>query len=136
MTRATILYDDDCGFCVWCLTKVLALDRGRRLRPVALQDPYAEALLEGMDRDARMASWHLVTEDGRVFSAGAAFVPLMTVLPVPGAIAGLLERAPRLVDRAYFAVAERRTALGRLLPAAARRRSRARLERRRSGQQH
>lgn len=134
MRRATILYDADCGFCVWCMSKLLALDRGRRLRPVALQDPQSDTLLEGMDPDARMASWHLVDREGRVLSAGAAFAPLLTVLPGAGPIARVVDRAPRLVERAYFAVAQRRSNLGRLLPAGARRRARARLEQRRSRQ--
>jgi predicted DCC family thiol-disulfide oxidoreductase YuxK len=58
---AAILYDADCGFCRWSLGKLLAWDRPRRLRPVALQDPEADALLGGMEEERRMASWHLVT---------------------------------------------------------------------------
>src|SRR3954471_11521622 len=75
VSRAAILYDADCGFCKWCLAQVLRLDRERRLRPVALQSPEAEALLPGMDAEERMASWHLVMPDGQVSSAGAAFDP-------------------------------------------------------------
>jgi predicted DCC family thiol-disulfide oxidoreductase YuxK len=115
---ATILYDDDCGFCVWCMGKVLALDRRRVLEPVALQDPRAEALLPGMDEEERMRSWHLV-EDGRVNSAGQAFGPLLRLL------FGARTGAP--ADRAYYAVANRRSAFGKLVTEAAKRRARERI---------
>src|SRR5262249_60221531 len=36
MDQAFLIYDPDCGFCRWCLGKVLAWDRHRTLRPVAL----------------------------------------------------------------------------------------------------
>lgn len=47
MERAVILFDDDCGFCRWSLSKILAWDRLGRLRPVALQSPEADDLLWG-----------------------------------------------------------------------------------------
>jgi predicted DCC family thiol-disulfide oxidoreductase YuxK len=115
---ATVLYDDDCGFCVWCMGKVLALDRRGVLEPLALQDPSAEALLPGMDEETRMRSWHLV-EDGRVSSAGQAFGPLLRLL--------LGGPAAALADRAYYAVANRRSSFGRLVTEAAKRRARARI---------
>jgi len=115
---ATVLYDDDCGFCVWCMGKVLALDRRGVLEPVALQDPRAPALLPGMDEETRMRSWHLV-EGGRVSSAGQAFGPLLRLL--------LGARAAVLADRAYYAVANRRSAFGKLVTEAAKRRARARI---------
>jgi predicted DCC family thiol-disulfide oxidoreductase YuxK len=115
---AAILYDDDCGFCVWCMGKVLALDRRCVLEPVALQDPRAEVLLPGMDGETRMRSWHLV-EDGRVSSAGQAFGPLLRLL--------LDAPAGALADHAYYAVANRRSAFGTLVTEAAKRRARARI---------
>jgi predicted DCC family thiol-disulfide oxidoreductase YuxK len=115
---AIVLYDDDCGFCVWCMGKVLALDRRGVLEPVALQDARAQALLPGMDEETRMRSWHLV-EDGRMSSAGQAFVPLLRLL--------LGAPAAALVDRAYYAVANRRSAFGKLVTEAAKRRARARI---------
>ena len=73
MTQVTLLYDRDCGFCRWCLGKLLAWDRPGSLRPVALQSEEAERLLTGMPEEERLASWHLVDDDGTVRSAGAAF---------------------------------------------------------------
>jgi predicted DCC family thiol-disulfide oxidoreductase YuxK len=66
MEQAIILYDADCGFCRWATDKLLAWDRRRRLRPVALQDPEAEKLLPGMPEEQKMGSWHLVS-DGRIY---------------------------------------------------------------------
>jgi predicted DCC family thiol-disulfide oxidoreductase YuxK len=116
MGRSVLLYDSGCGACTWLVARILAWDRDRRLRPVALQDPEADLLLSGMDEATRMASWHLVDENGRVTSAGPALAPLLRELPQAGALAGLAERAPRLIDRGYRWAAEHRTLLGRPIP--------------------
>ncbi len=121
MGGATLLYDRDCGFCRACTGVVLAWDRREALRPVALQDPEADRLLSGMPGEERMASWHLVTGDGRVASAGAAFAPLLRLLDGGGPLAGLAERFPGAVERGYGWVADRRSALGRVLPERTRR---------------
>ena len=42
MRRAVILFDNDCGFCRWSLSKLLAWDRHGWLRPVALQSEQAD----------------------------------------------------------------------------------------------
>jgi predicted DCC family thiol-disulfide oxidoreductase YuxK len=69
-----------------------------------------------LPEDERMASWHLVTGDGRVASAGAAFGPLLRRLPGGGRLAGLAERFPDAAERGYRWVADHRTPLGRALP--------------------
>jgi predicted DCC family thiol-disulfide oxidoreductase YuxK len=120
---AVLLYDADCGFCRWCVAKALSWDRGGRLRPLALQDPAADELLAGLDEDERMGSWHLVDCDGRRHSGGAAFAPLLTLLPRGGRLAELAARFPRVVEAGYSAVAGRRSWFGRLIPAAAKRRA-------------
>jgi predicted DCC family thiol-disulfide oxidoreductase YuxK len=123
-----ILYDADCGFCRWSLAQVLRLDRRHVLRPVALQDPEATALLPGKTDEERMASWHLVGADGRVYSGGAAFAQLLRLVPGGGPAARAVARFPRLADMAYRAVADRRSFLGRLIPASSAARSRERIE--------
>ena len=115
MERATILFDADCGFCRWSLARILAWDRRRALRPVALQDPEADELLHGMPAEERSASWHLVTSDGRVHSAGAAFPPLLRLLPGGRPVAALAAAFPGLTDRGYRWTARNRGRLGRLL---------------------
>ena len=116
-SRAALLYDADCGFCLWSLHKILALDRHHRLRPVALQDPEADALLGGMDEERKMASSHLVTPDGSVYSAGAATGPLLRLLPRGGGLARIAERFPGATERGYRWVADHRSLLGRVVSA-------------------
>ncbi|MEA2398194.1 MAG: DCC1-like thiol-disulfide oxidoreductase [Thermoleophilaceae bacterium] len=129
-----VLYDSDCGFCVWAMAKVLAFDRDGRLRPLALQSPAADALLGGMEEGRKMASWHLAGPGGELHSGGAAFAPLMRLLPRGGrALAAVFARFPRASDRLYLAVADRRGALGRLLGEGARARARRTVEGREAG---
>lgn len=130
MATATILYDADCGFCRWSLAKVLAWDRRRALRPVALQDPEAERLLDHLDHDARMRSWHLVTANGEVTSGGAAFAPLLRLLPGGRRLAALPAASPHRAERAYRLVADRRSTFGPWIPRASARRARERIEQR------
>jgi predicted DCC family thiol-disulfide oxidoreductase YuxK len=82
---------------------------------VALQDPEAESLLAGMDREQRMASWHLVTPEGRVYSGGAAAAPLLRLLPGGRPLAAVAAALPAVTDAAYRWVARNRNWLGRLL---------------------
>jgi predicted DCC family thiol-disulfide oxidoreductase YuxK len=125
---AVVLYDSDCGFCVWAMSKVLAWDRARRLRPLALQHPEARTLLGGMDEERMMASWHLVAGDGSVLSAGRALAPLLRLLPGGRQPSGVLARLPRASDALYLAVAGRRTMFGRLVTTGARQRARRRVD--------
>jgi predicted DCC family thiol-disulfide oxidoreductase YuxK len=113
--RAAILYDAECGFCRWSADKILAWDVRRRLRPVALQDPEADRLLEGMDQGRKMASWHLVGADGRVRSAGDAIPELLRLLPGGAPLAVLAGVSPRATEAAYRWVSDHRDGLARLL---------------------
>jgi predicted DCC family thiol-disulfide oxidoreductase YuxK len=126
--RWVVLYDADCGFCRWALAKLLALDRHSLLRPLALGTPEADALLGDLDPAARAASWHLVSPGGRRWSAGAATPPLLRLLPGGRAPAAMLERAPKLTDRAYRWVADHRSSLSRLIPQSAKARADARID--------
>ena len=114
MERATLLYDADCGFCRWSASKILAWDRRGRLRAIPLRGAEADALLPGVDRERRFASWHLVTGDA-IHSGGAAVAPLARLLPAGAPIAVVAEFAPALTERAYRWVADHRQRLGRAL---------------------
>jgi predicted DCC family thiol-disulfide oxidoreductase YuxK len=129
--QAVILYDADCGFCRWSADRILAWDVHRRLRPVALQDPEADQLLEGMSEDEKMASWHLVMPGGSVRSGGAAVSDLMRLLPGGAPLAVLATLAPGPTDAAYRFVSNHRDRLASML--GAKRRS-VDPKRRRSGQ--
>jgi predicted DCC family thiol-disulfide oxidoreductase YuxK len=127
-----LLYDADCGFCRVSVALVLAWDRRRRLRPVALQSEEAGELLAPMPEQERMASWHLIQPNGTVRSAGAAFPPLLRELPGGTALAALAERFPESAERGYRLVARHRSVLGRAVPESVRRWADATIERQRA----
>ena len=110
-----LLYDRDCGFCRWSMAKILAWDRRRGIRPQVLQSDEANRLLQGMDPDRKMASWHLVLPNGQILSAGAAVPTLLRMLPGGRPLAGVAATLPGTTERAYRFVARHRDRLGRLL---------------------
>ncbi|MEK6250406.1 MAG: DCC1-like thiol-disulfide oxidoreductase family protein [Actinomycetota bacterium] len=128
--RVAILYDADCGFCRWSLAKVLAWDRSRRLRPVAISSAAGDRLLGDLSEEERRASWHLVDADGRRRSAGEAGAALLRTLSGGAPLAVLLERFPSATEGAYAWVVANRGRLGRLIPAGATRRADARIRQR------
>jgi predicted DCC family thiol-disulfide oxidoreductase YuxK len=118
MGRAVLLYDQDCGFCRWATSRLLAWDRRGGVSAIAIQSDEGEALLRDVAPGRRLASWHLVTGDG-VFSAGAAIEPLARRLPFGRPIAGVASAFPRATERAYEVLARNRGTLGRLIGARA-----------------
>jgi predicted DCC family thiol-disulfide oxidoreductase YuxK len=110
-----VLYDRDCGFCRWSLDKILAWDRAQRLSAVAIQSDEGARLLAAVDPLQRLDSFHLVTGEGKLFSAGAALEPLARSLPGGRALAGLFRVFPRLTEGAYRSVARNRSRWARLL---------------------
>ncbi len=122
MAEATLLFDAECNFCAWSVAPLLRWDRARRLRPLAIQSEEGQRLLADMPPEERLASWHLVTADGR-HSAGAAFPHLFRLLPGGRPIAALTAAAPRLFGRAYRWVADHRSRLSDLVPAGSKRRA-------------
>ena len=110
-----LLYDQDCGFCKWSLEKILAWDRSKRLRAVSIQSEEGERLLAGVDPKVRLDSWHLVSADGKLFSAGAVAEPLARILPWGRPLAAVLGAFPGLTEGAYRYVAGHRYRWARLL---------------------
>ena len=119
---AVVLYDEDCGFCRWTLGRLLAWDSHEALRPVPISSEEGERLLADMPREQRLASWHLV-RGGRRWSAGAAFPPLLSLLPGGSRPARLSARMPRLSEAGYAFVARNRGFFGRLVSDGAKRRA-------------
>ena len=110
-----ILYDDDCGLCKWLVQWFLWWDRRATLHTLPIQSPHADPLLGHMTPEDRLASWHLALPDGGLHSGGAAFPPLLRLLPGGRPLAALVARFPRTTDRAYRWVAGNRRTLGRPL---------------------
>ena len=113
--QRAVLYDEDCAFCRWSLDKILAWDRRRRLRPVAIQSEEGQRLLADVPESERLDSWHLVLPSGQVRSAGAAAAPLAELLPAGRPLAFLCRTFPGLTDRAYRRVAANRNRFARRL---------------------
>ncbi|HVE76627.1 MAG TPA: DCC1-like thiol-disulfide oxidoreductase family protein [Actinomycetota bacterium] len=116
-TRSVILYGEDCGFCRWFLSKILVWDRRNNLRPVSLQSSESDELLGGMDEKGKMGSWHLVTPDGRIHSAGAAAVPLFKILPFARPLSWLAWLFPGITGWIYQYFADHRDWFGSKLGA-------------------
>src|SRR5690242_10367681 len=109
--RNTLLYDADCGFCLWMVELFLRWDRYNRLRALALQSPAADELLGGMNEQRKMGSSHLVTADGSVYSRGYLMPPLFELLPGGRPFARLTGRFPRATDRLVAWVGHHRSRL-------------------------
>jgi predicted DCC family thiol-disulfide oxidoreductase YuxK len=110
----TLLYDADCGFCRWSVSRILSWVRRGLLRAVPLDDPEAGRVLGDMDQEQRFSSWHLVTPEGLIYSAGRAVPVLLRVLPGGRPAAAIAEALPGLVEWAYRWVARNRHRLTRL----------------------
>jgi predicted DCC family thiol-disulfide oxidoreductase YuxK len=132
MQHGVVLYDGDCGFCRWIVARLLGWDRVGNLRPLAIQSAAGGALLETLDADARLASWHFVSPEGCLYSGGAAAAPLMRSLPGGRPLAFLAGLSPRATDALYRSVADNRTAPGRFLSRGAKTRARRRIDERES----
>ena len=116
MPRLPLLYDEDCGFCRLSVALVLAWDRRRQLRPLAIQSEEGQRLLSGVAPADRLTSAHVIEPGGGVRSGGALATPILRRLPGGRPLAALAERMPVLSERAYRAVATRRSGLGRPVP--------------------
>jgi predicted DCC family thiol-disulfide oxidoreductase YuxK len=113
--EAALLYDEHCAFCRWSADKVLAWDRRRRLRPVAIQGEEGQRLLADMPEERRLDSWHLALPTGDVRSAGDAAAPLAELLPGGRPLALVFRTFPGLTERAYRLVSDNRSRLTKLL---------------------
>jgi predicted DCC family thiol-disulfide oxidoreductase YuxK len=123
LSAVTLIYDSDCGFCRWSLGKVLAWDRRRAVRPVALGTPEANRLLADVPVAERPQSWHLIDEGGTVHSAGAGFEPLFRLLPGGGPFAAVAARFPRVTGSGYRFVSRNRSIWGKFVTDGAKRRA-------------
>jgi predicted DCC family thiol-disulfide oxidoreductase YuxK len=106
VTRPVVLYDADCRFCRFAARTVGRLDRRGRLALLPLGDAEAEPLLAEVPAAERFSSLRLAEPDGRLLSRG----------PAVKAVAAHLGAWTGGLDRAYDAIASRRSLLGRLVP--------------------
>ena len=110
-----LLFDEDCGICQWSADRLLTWDLRGSLRASSIQGEEGGRLLADMDPKERLASWHLVTTDGQLFSAGAAVPPLMRLLPAGAPIAALASAFPSVTERVYGLLVRNRARLGHIV---------------------
>jgi predicted DCC family thiol-disulfide oxidoreductase YuxK len=116
-----VLYDGNCGFCRWTVAWALKRDRDRLLTVAPIQSPTGDRLLAGVDAAERLRAVHVVHDDGRHESGGAAAQAVLRVSA--RRLARLAGISPRLVELVYRLVAGNRARLSRLVPAGAKQRA-------------
>lgn len=98
------------------LAELLRLDTERRLAPLPLGTPEADALLSDLTPEQRNASWHLVAPNGERESAGQAAPALFELLRGGRLPARALSAVQPATNAAYRWVATHRTGLSRFVP--------------------
>ena len=96
---------------------------------MALQDPEADRLLGGMSEERKLASAHVVTEAGAVYSGGEALAPLLRVLPGGAPLSTVARALSTPLDAGYRLIVRYRGALGRTLRAGPKDRASVRIDR-------
>ena len=116
MDPATVLYDEDCGFCRWSADRLRAWDRHDRLAFASIQGTEGARLLASMDPADRLASWHVVRR-GRRDPLRGRRGPGARCRRLPGGapLAAVSAAFPRTTERLYRWTVRHRTRLGRML---------------------
>ena len=113
--RRIVLYDGECGFCMWLLSGLLRWDRrGAAATRFPSREPRPPSSSRDLDPAERMASWHLIATDGSRPSGGEAIPPLLRLLPGGRVPAAAFARFPTATSRGYRWVAEHRTQRSRV----------------------
>jgi len=118
-----VLYDLDCGFCRWTAAWIVRLDPGERLVAAPIQSPLGSELLADLPPADRLAAAHMIDDEGRRHSAGAAAAEVISALDRTHVLARVARISPRTTDRLYGAVARRRMYFGRFVGRKARERA-------------
>lgn len=114
--KVLVLYDGKCGFCKWSVNLALRFDRDGRLEPTPLQTP---GVLEpyNIPLDNAKKALHVVSRDGKVYSAGGALAIISRNVAWlwPAYYLWKLPGLAWLADRLYFLIAENRDTIGKVL---------------------
>lgn len=104
-------WDAECRLCNLLKRVGAALDWRHQVTFVPLQSEAAEVDLGHLSPEEKMASSHLVTPEGRVYSRGEGALELGRLLPLLAPLVFLFRLFPyhrQIADRAYGAVARHR----------------------------
>jgi predicted DCC family thiol-disulfide oxidoreductase YuxK len=102
---------------------VIRRDRHHVLVAMPIQSPRGSELLVDVVPDERLRRAHVVRDDGRRRSGGAAAADVLSVLPATRVLGRAARGLPRTTALLYDAVAARRRSFGRLVGQQARRRA-------------
>lgn len=111
----TVLYDEECGFCRYLLAILLRADRHRRLLPIPIQGFDGQRLLSDLTPAQRLATAHVVTPAGRLYSGGDIAVPIARELPLGVGASRVIGRFASPTRWTYDQLAANRSRLGRLV---------------------
>ena len=106
-----VLYDEDCGFCRWTVAWALRRDRDHVLAIAPIQSPTGNELLADVPPAERLLAAHVVRDDGRRESGGAAVREVLDALPSAHPLARLAS-----IPIVYRLTARHRRRLSRLVP--------------------
>ena len=109
-----VLYDADCGFCRRSVEWALRRDYYRRLTATPIQSRMGEFLLGDLTPEQRLREVHVINDDGRRSSGGAAVKDVLRTLPSTRGLARVVSVSPRLTQIGYRFVADHRGLFGRL----------------------
>jgi predicted DCC family thiol-disulfide oxidoreductase YuxK len=98
-------------------------DRNHVLATAPIQSPLGSELLVEVLPGDRLRSAHVICDDGRRRSGGAAAAEVLSVLPSTRVLGGLAHGLPRTTALLYGVLAARRQSFGRLVGKEARRRA-------------
>ncbi len=118
-----VLYDAECGFCRWAMAWAVRRDHRHVLVTAPIQSPLGCELLVDVVPSERLRSAHVIRDDGRRRSGGAAAADVLSVLPPTWVLGQLAHNLPGTTALLYGAVAARRKSFGRLVGKEARRRA-------------
>jgi predicted DCC family thiol-disulfide oxidoreductase YuxK len=113
----SLLFDAGCGVCTWIANEVRLRGHGTiSVSPIG--SPTANELIGDLPAKEQWSSWHIVT-DGRRYSGGEGFAPLLRAVGAPRWLAHAAESQPKLVGATYAYMAARRAQWGRVVPSRA-----------------
>lgn len=114
LARPVLLYDGECAFCRMWVRRIRRWDRHDTIECVPARDRFERGDLPDLSDHAVNARMHLILQDGRIFTGGAALPELLRLLPggrVPRLLF-LIPGIPWVATKAYDLVARHRHRFG------------------------
>ncbi|CAB4878978.1 unannotated protein [freshwater metagenome] len=109
----SVLYDADCDFCRWSVSKLLERDRQGLLLPVSIQSAQGQTLLSSIPQERRLDSAHCVASNGEIRSGGQAVEWIASRTDGLGFAARISPAVPWLLTAGYGLVAGNRSLFSR-----------------------